>query len=270
MELLPKELVIVILSNCTVRNIINSMTVSKSFCEICKDNQLWKQFMNKPNYRIFTNNGFVDYKINSILKKLSNHASCYYDKSFIESSRLIFHETEVNMTIPKKNIAIPEEIKYLTCLKYVNISDHKIISIPKELGQLYKLEVLSLGCNILTTIPKELGQLKQLKILSLECNNLTTIPKELGQLISLESLELQYNQLTEIPKELGQLKKLLELNLYNNKLTTLPKELCQLTKLRSFTVLNTNPIKTFPKELWQLNCLKNLNKKYSYLPDIPR
>ena len=66
---IPKEVAVVILSDCSVKDVANSMTVSKTFYDICNDNMLWKQFIKKDDYDAFTGNGLEDYRSNCVLKK---------------------------------------------------------------------------------------------------------------------------------------------------------------------------------------------------------
>ena len=63
------------------------------------------------------------------------------------------------------------EIRFLSNLKQLNLSNNNFTGLPAEVGQLSKLEVLNLSNNPLTGLPYELGNLKNLKTLDLRGTN---------------------------------------------------------------------------------------------------
>lgn len=63
--------------------------------------------------------------------------------------------------------ALPAEIRHLTRLKALDLSDNKFTGVPAEIGQLADLEILDLSNNPITGLPYELGNLKKLKLLDL-------------------------------------------------------------------------------------------------------
>ena len=63
--------------------------------------------------------------------------------------------------------SLKAEIRLLTELRELNLSNNKFTGLPAEVGQLPKLEVLNLSNNLFTGLPQELGNLKNLKILDL-------------------------------------------------------------------------------------------------------
>lgn len=64
-------------------------------------------------------------------------------------------------------------------------------SLKAEMRRLSRLEVLDLSDNNLTDLPAEVGQLSQLRVLNLADNPLTGLPYELGNLQNLETLDLR-------------------------------------------------------------------------------
>lgn len=70
-------------------------------------------------------------------------------------------------------------------------------SLPAEIRQLSNLEVLNISNNKMTGLPAELGQLSKLRILNASNNQLTGIPHELGNLQKLETLDLSGNNISE-------------------------------------------------------------------------
>jgi Leucine-rich repeat (LRR) protein len=67
-------------------------------------------------------------------------------------------------------------------------------SLKAEIRTLSNLEVLDVSNNQLTGLPAEIGQLSQLKTLNISNNPLTGLPREIGQLQNLELLDLSGTQ----------------------------------------------------------------------------
>jgi len=118
---------------------------------------------------------------------------------------------------------IPEEIKYLTDLRYFTIEgaknatdyDNGVMalggSIPAQIGFLKSLIYIDLNFNYLTgNIPTELFSLTKIRALDLNDNNLIgSIDSRIGNLSQLILLQMDNNQLTStIPTEIGKLEKL--------------------------------------------------------------
>lgn len=70
-------------------------------------------------------------------------------------------------------------------------------SLPAEVRLLSRLEVLDLSNNYFTGLPAEVGQLKELRQLDLSDNKFTGLPHELGNLQNLEVLDLRGNNISE-------------------------------------------------------------------------
>lgn len=64
-------------------------------------------------------------------------------------------------------------------------------SLKAEVRQLTELEVLNLSNNNFTGLPAEVGQLTRLRVLNLSNNPLTGLPYELANLARLETLDLR-------------------------------------------------------------------------------
>src|SRR6266571_5954237 len=71
----------------------------------------------------------------------------------------------IELDLSQLNITrLPEELRELTHLKRLNLSNNQLTRIlPEELGQLTDLQRLDLHKNQLTYIPPELGQLTNLQ-----------------------------------------------------------------------------------------------------------
>lgn len=77
---------------------------------------------------------------------------------------------ELNVSDNSLTGSIQGEIRHLSKLKVLNLSDNKMTGVPAEVGQLQYLEILDLSNNELTGLPNELANLKNLKILNLSGN----------------------------------------------------------------------------------------------------
>lgn len=69
--------------------------------------------------------------------------------------------------------ALPAEIRFLSNLEVLDISNNRMTGLPAEIGQLSKLRVLNAAHNQLTGIPHELGNLRNLEILDLSGNDIS-------------------------------------------------------------------------------------------------
>lgn len=69
--------------------------------------------------------------------------------------------------------SLPAEIRHLSNLQVLNISNNKMTGLPAELGQLSKLRILNASNNQLTGIPHELGNLRNLEVLNLSGNDIS-------------------------------------------------------------------------------------------------
>jgi Leucine-rich repeat (LRR) protein len=95
-------------------------------------------------------------------------------------------------------IEIYDDIAYSSDSTQIDISSKNLSgSLKAEIRKLTDLEVLDVSNNNLTGLPAEVGQLSKLKILNISNNPLTGLPREIGNLQNLELLDLtgtQYSQ----------------------------------------------------------------------------
>lgn len=63
--------------------------------------------------------------------------------------------------------SLKAEIRHLTSLEVLNISDNEFTGLPAEVGQLSNLKILNLSGNPFTGLPYELGNLQKLETLDL-------------------------------------------------------------------------------------------------------
>ena len=63
--------------------------------------------------------------------------------------------------------SLKAEVRMLTALTELNLSNNEFTGLPAEVGQLSKLKTLNLSGNPLTGLPQELGNLQKLEVLDL-------------------------------------------------------------------------------------------------------
>jgi len=88
----------------------------------------------------------------------------------------VFQKTEVEiLDLSRNNLAgaLQAEVRNLSNLKRVDLSDNLFTGVPAEIGQLSKLEVLNLANNKLTGLPYEIGNLQNLTLLDVRGNTIS-------------------------------------------------------------------------------------------------
>jgi Leucine-rich repeat (LRR) protein len=75
--------------------------------------------------------------------------------------------TVLNLSDRDLSGSLKAEVRFLSNLKELNLSNNNFNGLPAEVGQLSKLEVLNLSDNPFTGLPQELANLKNLKVLDL-------------------------------------------------------------------------------------------------------
>uniref|UniRef100_A0A8C5WSZ8 Leucine rich repeats and calponin homology domain containing 2 n=1 Tax=Laticauda laticaudata TaxID=8630 RepID=A0A8C5WSZ8_LATLA len=154
--------------------------------------------------------------------------------------------------------SIPEAIKNLQMLTYLNISRNLLSTLPKYLFDL-PLKVLVVSNNKLVSIPEEIGKLKDLMELDISCNEIQVLPQQIGKLHSLKELNLRRNSLCMLPDELGELP-LVKLDFSCNKVTEIPVCFRKLRHLQVI-VLDNNPMQIPPAQI----CLKGKVHIFKFL-----
>ncbi|KAL9925097.1 leucine-rich-repeats and calponin homology domain protein isoform 1-T1 [Glossina fuscipes fuscipes] len=168
--------------------------------------------------------------------------------SFLETL-LLYHNTIRS---------VPESVKHLTSLTYLDLRSNQLSSLPRELCFL-PLQVLLVSNNRLTALPDELGRMDRLTDLDASYNQLTSLPARIGELRLLRSFSLRSNQLMYLPRELTCLT-LVSLDVSNNRISSLPLEIRQMTTLVELNLEN-NPLTSPPASL----CIRGLVHVFKYL-----
>uniref|UniRef100_A0A8C5MKC7 Leucine rich repeats and calponin homology domain containing 2 n=1 Tax=Leptobrachium leishanense TaxID=445787 RepID=A0A8C5MKC7_9ANUR len=153
---------------------------------------------------------------------------------------------------------IPETIRNLQMLTYLNISRNLLSTLPKHLFDL-PLKVLVVSNNKLVSIPEEVGKLKDLMELDVSCNEIQVLPHQVGKLHSLRELNLRRNNLQVLPNELSSLP-LVKLDFSCNKITEIPVSYRKLRQLE-LIILDNNPMQIPPAQI----CLKGKVHIFKFL-----
>lgn len=90
------------------------------------------------------------------------------------------------------SVEVYDGISVNASARELNLSGRNLAgSLKAEIRQLSQLETLDISNNSFTGLPAELGQLSNLRILNVSNNPLTGLPYELGNLQRLEVLDLR-------------------------------------------------------------------------------
>ena len=121
------------------------------------------------------------------------------------------------ITYSNENIKeIPNSIKFLSNLEYLDLSANNIAKVPMDIANLKSLKYLDLSVNDLTTATEYLKFLSELKELNLSGNKITSYGSALSLLEKLEYLNLSGNRLTNFYTKYNSVK---EVDLSDNFLT---------------------------------------------------
>ena len=123
------------------------------------------------------------------------------DKDELSGSDLGNEESELSTSDAK--VFVYDGVEVSKSAKSLNLSGKNLTgSLKAEVRQLSDLEQLDLSDNNFTGLPAEIGQLEKLEILILKNNNFTGLPHELGNLKKLELLDLSGNNISEFDLEI--------------------------------------------------------------------
>ena len=158
---------------------------------------------------------------------------------------------------------LPHNLRCLTSLRQLNLSDNIFDQLPICVCQLTSLEALDLHGNKLTTLPAEFNQLEVLTELNVSSNVFVSWPHVITNLRTLHSLDISHNQLKLVISSLASLPRLRTLLLQSNAIRTLPSD------LRSLEYLNIADNKLTNFSVAHMKRVRHLNASRNRLEHLP-
>ncbi|HEX8053512.1 MAG TPA: COR domain-containing protein [Thermoleophilaceae bacterium] len=156
----------------------------------------------------------------------------------------------------------PEELRHISGLRELVMTDCRLSAIPRWIADLTDLEFLDLANNPIIRLPTSIGTLQSLRSLGLASVPIRELPASLSGLESLEKLVLSGTRLKQLPSWIGHLSALQMLDAGRLELSTLPNSVRQLQKLTHFYLWN-HGFETPPPELHNLTSLEVLDLSHS-------
>ena len=169
----------------------------------------------------------------------------------------------------EEQISIPNSIKNLKLLTYLDMSYCNLKDIPACIGELKNLEYLNLENNEIETIDPAVGSLSNLATLNLSHNkNLSAIPQTSGNLENLEVLNLNgCKNITEISDNLSKLKQLKTIELSHTQIEKIDF-VYEMTQLENLQLFQTKVNELLPK-IKQLSNLEVLDFGLTSITSLP-
>lgn len=98
---------------------------------------------------------------------------------------------------------LPPSFPFLTNIEYLNVDDNVLYEIHPNIGIMESLEYFSCSGNDLTTLPGSIEKFENLKILNISNNKMDKLPFEILNLNTLEYVDVRYNKLVNQPSEIS-------------------------------------------------------------------
>lgn len=161
---------------------------------------------------------------------------------------------------------IPEEIRALDKLTYLEIYYCQVPAFPRVVLEMENLIHLNLSCNAFDKIPEDIDRLKNLKSLKFDggaCGStpIIYVPETIGNLRDLEFFSLGYTEkgIDYLPLSLFNLEQLRYLGCNGCGLKGLPEDLGKLKKLETLSLINLRNFEKFPESMFKLPKLKSFH-----------
>lgn len=112
-------------------------------------------------------------------KEVGKSTETVHDRQFPRSILADVGRFEINLSGLGISETIPAEIRQLSSLRVLDVSDNSMTNLPAEIGQLSELRILDVSNNKLTGIPHEIGSLKKLEVLDVSGNQVSEYDLEI-------------------------------------------------------------------------------------------
>lgn len=163
---------------------------------------------------------------------------------------------------------LPEEIRELTFLNKLDVSNNTIRELPEWLGELTSLQEIDLHSNNLVKIPASISQLLNLRRLDLWENPLEELSDGLFQLTELQHLLFRDNPVAVVDERIGSLVNLIELGIAGLKLDRVPEWVRLLSKLKALHLFK-NRLTAIPSWIGELSNLESISAHRNNLSELP-
>ena len=206
-----------------------------------------------------------------IIKKTNPNSTIirFDDKNISDISPLMGFIYAQALTLPNNQIkVIPDAIKNLTHLEYLDFNMNQIEGIPSNIGNLTNLRYLLLSYNQIEIVPNSIGNLTNLKSLILNDNLIEDFPNSFGNLTSLQYLDFNNNYIEVIPDSIGNLSNLEFLLLSINQIEVIPSTIGNLINLKNLS-FSDNLIVVIPDSIGNLTNLQYLILPFNQIEFIP-
>lgn len=117
---------------------------------------------------------------------------------------------------------IPDFVFAAKKLRKLELKRNNVKTIPDKIKQLHRLEYLDVSDNKLDIIDNGIIELRELRNLRIHRNRIKSIPVTINRLLHLRSLIAYNNRIKIIPKEILELEELTDLKLNDNRILNVP------------------------------------------------
>ncbi len=163
---------------------------------------------------------------------------------------------------------LPEELRQLTHIISLDLSDCNLVELPPWIGELRNLRILKLGSNKLKELPPEIYDLDSLLLLNLKKNRISGLSPKIAKLPNLKLLDISDNQDIIIPPEIAKLGKLESLSLNNTNIHTIPDAIRKLPALRILD-LQYNRLEDIDFREGDFPRLRRLDVSHTFMTSFP-